>query len=71
MDCNPSGSSVHGKSTGVGSHSVCHGIFPTQVSCTAGRFFTKLVTREAPYLKIDIIDPVLLRQKKNEKLLVI
>ena len=36
MDCNPSGSSVHGdspgKNTGVGSHALLHGIFPTQES---------------------------------------
>ena len=42
IDCSPSGSSVHwdspGKNTGVGSHSLLEGIFPTQVSRTAGRF---------------------------------
>ena len=35
MDCNPPGSSVHGspgKNTGVGSHSLLQGIFPTQGS---------------------------------------
>ena len=54
-DCSPPGSSVHGdspgKNTGVGSHSLCQGIFPTQgsnlVSHTAGRFFTIWATREA------------------------
>ena len=29
-----------GKNTGVGSHFLLQGIFPTQVSCNAGRFFT-------------------------------
>ena len=36
MDCSPRGSSVHGdspgKNTGVGSHFLLHGIFPTQLS---------------------------------------
>ena len=97
MDCSPPGSSVHGdspgKNTGVGSHALLQGIFPTQglnpgllhcwqvhyylshqgspwilewvacsfsrgsswlgnwtrISCIAGRFFTRWVTREAPY----------------------
>ena len=44
MDCSPPGSSVRGefpdKNTGVGYHAVLQGIFPTQVSCTAGKFFT-------------------------------
>ena len=39
------------KNTGVGSHSLLQGVFPTQgsnpVSCIAGRFFTVWVTREA------------------------
>ena len=37
-----------GQNTGVGSFSLLQGIFPTQVSCIAGRFFTSLATREAP-----------------------
>ena len=40
-DCTPPGFSVHGdppgKNTGVGCHALLQGIFPTQVSCTAGR----------------------------------
>ena len=40
-----------GKNTGVGSHSLLQGIFPTQgsnqVSHIAGRFFTSWATREA------------------------
>ena len=32
MDCHPPGSSVHGKDTGVGCHSLLQGIFPTQAS---------------------------------------
>ena len=44
MDYSPEGSSVHGDSpgnnTGVGCHTLLQRIFPTQVSCTEGRFFT-------------------------------
>ena len=44
MDCSPPSTFVHGdspgKSTGVGSHALLQGVFPTQVSHTAGRFFT-------------------------------
>ena len=44
MDYSPPGSSVHGdspgKNTGVGCHALLQGIFPTQVSHTAGRFLT-------------------------------
>ena len=36
-----------GKDTGVGCHSLLHGIFPTQVSHIAVRFFTIWATREA------------------------
>ena len=59
MDLSLPGSSDHrdspGKNTGVGCHAFLQGLFPTQdqtqVSCTAGRFFTILTTREAllPY----------------------
>ena len=38
-----------GKDTGVGSHSFLQGIFLTQVSCSAGGFFTIWATREAHY----------------------
>ena len=37
-----------GQNTGVGSLSLLQGIFPTQVSRTAGRFFTSWATLEAP-----------------------
>ena len=51
MDCSSPGSSVHwdspGKNTGVGCHAIFQGIFLTQVSCIAGRFFTIWITREA------------------------
>ena len=51
MDCSPPGSFVNGdypgKSTGMGCHVLLQGIFPTQVSCIAGRFFTSWATREA------------------------
>ena len=36
-----------GKNTGVGCHSLLQGIFLTQVSCIAGRFFTIWATWEA------------------------
>ena len=36
-----------GQNTGVGSLSLLQEIFPTQVSCTAGVFFTSWATREA------------------------
>ena len=62
MDCSLPGSSVQrifpGKNTGVGCQALLQGIFLTQglnlsllqtyISCTAGRFFTVLATREAP-----------------------
>ena len=35
-----------GKNTGVGCHALLQGIFPTQVSCIAGRLFTIWATRE-------------------------
>ena len=55
MDCSPPGSSVHvdspSKNTSVGCHALLQVIFPThnwtQVSCTAGGFFTDWATREA------------------------
>ena len=44
MNCSPPGSSFHGdspgKNIGVGCHALLQGIFPTQVSRTAGGFFT-------------------------------
>ena len=50
MDSSPPGSSVYGdslgKNTGVSCHAVLQGIFPTQVSCIAGRFFTIWAARE-------------------------
>ena len=50
-DCSPPGSSVHrdspGKNIGVGCHALLQGIFWTQVSCLAGRFFTIWTTRES------------------------
>ena len=43
MNCSLLGSSVHGdspgKNTAVGCHALLQGIFPTQVSRIAGRFF--------------------------------
>ena len=50
MDCSPQGYSPWNsldKNTGVGSHSLLQGIFPTQVSYIAGRFFILWATREA------------------------
>ena len=53
-----------GKNTGVGSHSLLQGIFPTQgwtqVSSIAGRVFTIWATREAPSLG--------LRQKSQKQM---
>ena len=43
--CNPKWDSP-GQNTGVSSHSLLQGIFPTQVSHIAGRFFTSQATRE-------------------------
>ena len=58
MDCSPPGSSVHGifqaRIPEWVAISFCRGSFwprgQTWVSCTAGRFFTNWVTREAPKL---------------------
>ena len=36
-----------GKNTGVGYHTLLQGIFPTQISGIAGRFFTICITSEA------------------------
>ena len=51
MDCGPPGSSVRGGSPGkhteVGCHALLQGIFPTQVSRIASRFFTLWAIREA------------------------
>ena len=50
MDYNLPGSSVHGDSpgnTGVGYQALPQQTFPTQVSSTAGGFFTIWATREA------------------------
>ena len=51
-DCSPPGSSVHGNTPGknirVGCHALRQGIFPTQVSCIAHKFFT----REAPNITL-------------------
>ena len=38
-----------GKNTGVGSHSLLQGLFPDQISCISGRFFTIWATRGAYY----------------------
>ena len=40
-----------GQNTGVGSYSLLQGIFPTQISCTAGGFFTDRATRETLIIK--------------------
>ena len=51
MDCSPAGSSVHGDSPGKNTRAGCHAllqrIFPIQISCITGGFFTVWVTREA------------------------
>ena len=38
-----------GQNTGMGSHSLLYGMFPTQVSCTEGRFFTNWAIWKAPW----------------------
>ena len=52
MDCSPPDSFVNGdspgKNTRAGYHALLQGTFPTQVSRTAGRFFTIWATTEAP-----------------------
>ena len=60
MNCSPPGSSVHGdfpsKNTGAGCHFLLQGIIPnqdwTQVSCTAGKFFTIWATRDMCYFHL-------------------
>ena len=50
MNCSPSlvcPWNSPGENTGMGCLSLLQGIFPTQVSCTAGRFFTIWATRNA------------------------
>ena len=50
MDCTLPGFSIHGdspsKNAGMGRHALLQGIFLTQVSHTAGKFFTIWATRE-------------------------
>ena len=68
MDYSPPGSSVYGdspdKSTGVGCHVLLQGISQsrdqTQVSCTAGRFFT-IWTTEAPAKMRPWMEPSILK----------
>ena len=43
-----------GKNTRVGCHFLLQGIFPTQVSCIAGRLFTNWAPREAPWVIANI-----------------
>jgi len=54
IDCSPPGSSVYGllQATEVGCHFLLQWIFPTQVSCIAGRFFTIWATRKILYIYI-------------------
>ena len=51
MDGSPPGSFVHrdspGENAGLGCHALFQGIFPTQVSHIAGRFFTVWANWEA------------------------
>ena len=50
MDSSPPGSSVYGdspgKNIGVGCHALLQGIFPAQISCIAGGFFTMWAARK-------------------------
>ena len=64
MDCSLPNFSVHGifqaEKTGVGCHSLCQGIFPTQVSRIEGSFFTIWATREASSVKYKVLQFILL-----------
>ena len=61
LDQSPPGSSVHGDSPGknirMGCHVLLQGIFPTQVSLIAGRFFTVRATRGTPGVLCRVINP--------------
>ena len=61
-----------GQNTGVGSLSLLQGIFSTQVSHTAGRFFTSWVTREVQEYwsgSLSLLQPIFLTQESNQGLL--
>ena len=57
--CNPHGLyspwNSPGQNTGVGKLFLVQGIFPTQVSCIAGGFFTSQATREAQQLLLSVL----------------
>ena len=71
MNCSPPGFSAHGNSPGKNTWVGCHALLSgssqprdlSQVSCTAGGFFTVWVTREL-YIK-DITDKNLLYSRGN------
>ena len=55
-----------GQNTVVGSLSLLPGIFPTQVSCIAGRFFTSWATREAQeYWSLSLLQWIFPTQESN------
>ena len=65
-----------GQNTGVGSHSLLQGIFPTQgwtqVSHIASKFFTSWATREAKEYwvgSLSLLQGIFLTQKSNQGLL--
>ena len=65
MHCSLPDFSVHGifqaEKTGVGFYSLFQGIFPTQVSCIEGSFFTIWATREASSVKYKVLQFILLK----------
>ena len=61
-----------GKNTGVGSHSLFQGIFPTHVTHTAGGFFTNWATRETQEYwrsSLSLLQGIFLTQESNRGLL--
>ena len=75
IDCSPSGSSVHGdspgKTTGVRCLALLQGIFPTQVSCIAGEFFTIWDTSETQEYwsgSLSFLKKIFLTQQLNRHL---
>ena len=59
-----------GQNTAVDSCSLLQGIFPTQASCFAGRFFTSWATRGAQeYWSLSLLQGIFLTQELNRGLL--
>ena len=61
-----------GQNTGVSNHSLLQGIFPTQVSCITGTFFTIWATREPKNTgvgSLSLLQQIFLTQESNRGLL--